>query len=191
MKKDQYELFIVITAAPSPLSDWKGVSAAAWDRGLLGTDELGTGWCSQIGVEVSDNSESNESEAAILALNAALSEVTNGHVTVFVSQTWICDAINGEVDTWKLDWNGRVHKELWQEYLKIRTTNSLLVEGKYVPGADPYAGGRFKFLRKYAREARDRRSKELGTPTAGFDAAPKIERKGGNKGRAARRSGNA
>jgi hypothetical protein len=172
------ELFIVITAGPSPLSGWKGVSAAAWETGLLKTDEFGIGH-GLFGVEVSDGAESDESEAGILALNAALTEISDTHVTVFVSQKWICDAINGDVDVWKADWKSRAHKELWQEYLKIRTNHSLHVEGKRVPGADPYAGNHFKFLRKQARAARDRRSKELGTPTAGFDIVRKRKKRGG------------
>jgi len=176
VKNKECELFIVITAGPSPLSDWRGVSAAAWSLGPLSTDEFAIG---HGGVEVSDGSDSDESEAAILALNAALREATDRHVIVFVSQKWICDAINGDVDVWKNDWEGRAHKELWQEYLEIRTKHSLRVEGKYVPGADPYAGCRFKFLRKQARAARDRRSKELGTPTAGFDVVHKPKKRGG------------
>jgi len=170
-------LFIVITAGPSPLSNWRGVSAAAWDIGPVSTDENGFKF-GRFGVEVSDSTESDESEAAILALNAALKEVKDRHVTVFVSQTWICDAINGGVDAWQAQWNGRAHKDLWQEYLRIRTGHSLRVEGKYVPGADPFAGPTFKFLRKQARGARDRRSKELGTPTAGFDKVREREKKG-------------
>lgn len=177
MEGKKCNLFIVITAGPSPLSNWRGVSAAAWDIGPVSTNANGFK-LGRFGVEVSDSTESDESEAAILALNAALREVKDRHVTVFVSQTWICDAINGGVDAWQTQWNGRAHKGLWQEYLRIRTVHSLRVEGRYAPGADPFAGGPFKFLRKQARKARDRRSKELGTPTAGFDKVRKRRKRG-------------
>lgn len=175
MEERECRLFIVITASPSPLANWRGVSAAAWDIGPTGKRISGLE-AGRFGVEVTDCSHSDESEAALLALNAALREVKNRKVTVFASQKWICNAINGGVDSWAADWKDRAHKNLWQQYIALRTSHSLQVEAKCVPGADPFAGNRFKFLRKQARSACARRSKELGTPTAGFDLVTKASK---------------
>jgi ribonuclease HI len=164
------QILIVITAGPSVLTDWKGVSAAAWNVTLPGLDQFGLGRVGPGGVEVSAVAESNESEAALLALNAALRQAEKGEVRVFACQTWLIDGINGGVERWKAEnWKDCANEELWQEYLRIRESKSVHVQGEHVAAADARFAGAFRILRKRARFARDERSKELGTPTAGFD----------------------
>jgi ribonuclease HI len=165
------EVLIVITAGPSMLTDWKGVAAATWQITPPGIDKHGLARIGSVGTEVSETAESNESEAALLALNAAMRHVEDeADVRVFTTQTWIPEGINGGAERWKNEnWNGRSNKELWQEYLQICAEKSLRVQGEHVPGADTRFASTFRYLRKRARAARDKRSKELGTPNSGFD----------------------
>jgi len=167
--KSYSEILLVITAGPSVLYNWKGVSAAAWETSLPGADEHGLGrgfW----GVEVTPHANSNETEAALLALCEALNRVPEGErAEVLVSQTWICEGINGGVDRWADEnWKDRPNSELWKQYLAIRDEMKVQAEAKHIPAADPYVADRISFLRKQARKLRDVQSRKLGTPTGGF-----------------------
>ena len=165
------KILIVITSGPSVLTDYKGVSAAAWSLTLPQVLENGLGPIGKGGTEVSDTAESNESEAAMMALNAALREVVDGsEVRVFVSQDWIATGINGGAESWEVEeWKNRPNSQYWKEFLAICRTKSLSVFGEKVAASDCRVAGDFRVLRKFARQARDTRSKDLGTPNSGFD----------------------
>lgn len=163
----------MITGSPSVLTEYRGVSAAAWQIQPPGVDENGLGHIGVGGVEVSATDESNESEAALLALNAALRLMEDGTtVRLFTYQTWTVIGVNGGGKRWEEEnWKDRTNKVLWQEFLQICSGKALSVEGEHAPAADRRFVGDFRILRKRARTARDQRCRELGTPTSGFDEA--------------------
>lgn len=176
MNNNYTEILIVFSAATSVLREWKGVAAAVWSVQPPGLDENGLGLIGAVGTTVSESADSDGTEIVLLGLNDALRSVNGPQVRVFVTQSWITEGINGGAERWEIEkWKDRPYKEHWQAFLEILRQKGLQVHGEHIAAADPRFAGDIRLLRKWAREARDKRAKELGTPTAPFDPWPTVK----------------
>jgi hypothetical protein len=174
MKRDCTVILMVVSASTSALTNWKGVAAAVWLVQPPGLDEYGLGHLGSVGTTVSETDKSNDKEIAVVALNEALVLVEDGQrVQVFVRQTWIVEGINDGAERWEAErWGDRPYKHHWMEYLRICREKKLRVDAEYIPDSDGRFANDIRLFRKWVRAARDKRAKELGTPTAGFDELP-------------------
>lgn len=166
MEDEPTKILIVVTAAPSILTEWKGVAVSVWLVQPPGRDPHGLGQLGQVGTTLSNTMKSNDKEIALLGLVDALREVEPGQkVNVFINQTWIVEGIDGGAEQWV----DRRYGELWRLYLKIVREKCLHVQGEHISLADRRFANDASLFRKWAGEALKRRARELGAPTGGFD----------------------